>query len=60
MPDYKEMYLKMMRASEKALREMEAASAGLIAAQRACEEMYLSAKEPELKVMPPEGGAPRG
>ena len=51
MPNYKEMYLKMMRASEKAIREMEAAMAGLIAAQRECEEMYLSAAEPELKVV---------
>lgn len=51
MPDYKEMYLKMMRASEKALREMEAASAELIAAQRACEEMYISQPEAELKVI---------
>ncbi len=51
MPDYKEMYLKMMRASERALRQMEAASAGLIAAQRECEELYLSAAEPELKVV---------
>ena len=48
MPDYKEMYLKMMRASEKALREMEAATAELVAAQRVCEEMYLSAPEPEI------------
>ena len=48
MPDYKEMYLKMMRASEKAIREMEAATAGLIAAQRECEEMYLSAPEAEI------------
>ncbi len=75
MPNYKEMYLKMMRASEKALRQMEAASSELIAAQRACEELYLSAPEPELKVLPldskegstplkafpsGEGGSPKG
>ena len=37
--DYKEMYLKMARASEKAIRL-------LIEAQRECEELYLSAPEP--------------
>ena len=35
-PDYKEMYLTLFRASEEALDI-------LIAAQRKCEEMYLSA-----------------
>ncbi len=44
MPDYKEMYLKMFRASEKAIEL-------LIAAQRECEEMYLSAKEAEIHVI---------
>lgn len=38
MPDYKEMYLTLIRASEEALDI-------LIAAQRKCEEMYLSAEE---------------
>lgn len=33
MPDYKEMYLKLFRASEQAIST-------LIAAQRECEEMY--------------------
>ena len=51
MPNYKEMYLKMMRASEKAIREMEAAMAGLIAAQRECEEMYISQPEAEGKII---------
>ena len=36
MPDYKEMYLIMARAAEKAQRI-------LIEAQRQCEELYLSA-----------------
>lgn len=45
MPDYKEMYLKMMRASEQAIRV-------LIEAQRECEELYLSAPEPELFLFP--------
>ena len=37
MPDYKEMYLNLFRASEEALDI-------LIAAQRKCEEMYLAAE----------------
>jgi hypothetical protein len=36
MADYKEMYLSMVRASEKAVRI-------LIEAQQQCEEMYLEA-----------------
>lgn len=35
MPDYKEMYLKIMRATEEAIRL-------LIQTQQECEEMYLS------------------
>ena len=45
MANYKEMYLKMMRASEEALRI-------LIQAQQECEEMYLSAPEPEIIIIP--------
>ena len=44
MPDYKEMYLHLMRETEKATRI-------LIKAQQDCEEMYLSAAEPELTVL---------
>ena len=40
--DYKEMYLTMMRASEKAIRI-------LIEAQQKCEELYL---EPKKKAPP--------
>lgn len=47
MPDYQEMYLTMVRASEKALRQLEEASELLIAAQRRCEELYLAAEEEE-------------
>ncbi|MCI6729050.1 MAG: hypothetical protein SOY32_07435 [Candidatus Faecousia sp.] len=36
--DYKEMYLKMLRATEEAMKR-------LIQAQRACEELYLQAQE---------------
>lgn len=38
MPNYKEMYLKMVRATEQALNI-------LIQAQQECEEMYLCAEE---------------
>lgn len=44
MPDYKEMYLKLFRVSEKAINL-------LIDAQRECEEMYLNAPEPEIEVL---------
>ena len=44
MPDYKEMYFKMVRATEKATDR-------LIAAQQECEEMYISSPEPELKIV---------
>ena len=40
MENYKEMYLKMMRASEEAIRI-------LVQAQQECEEMYLSAESDE-------------
>lgn len=46
MTDYKEMYLHLMRETEKAIRI-------LIKAQQDCEEMYLSAPEPELTVLEP-------
>ena len=44
MPDYKKMYLRLFRASEEAVNL-------LIAAQRKCEELYVNAPEPELKVI---------
>ena len=44
MPNYKEMYLKLFRASEQAINT-------LITAQRECEEMYISQPEPDLKVV---------
>jgi len=40
MPDYKEMYLTMMRTVEEAIRL-------LIEAQQKCEELYLSAADHE-------------
>ena len=44
MPDYKEMYLKLMRATEQAIRI-------LIEAQQECEELYLNAEEPALVIL---------
>ena len=52
MSDYQQMYLTMVRASEAALRELERAQARIIAAQQACEELYLSQPEPELTLLP--------
>ena len=49
MPNYKEMYLKMVRASEKAINV-------LIEAQQECEEMYVSG--PELTAFPDRKEAP--
>lgn len=43
MPDYKELYLKMFRASVEVTKI-------LIAAQLECEELYISSPEPELRV----------
>ena len=40
MPDYKEMYLKMMRATEKAMNI-------LIQAQQECEELYIADADKE-------------
>lgn len=45
MPDFKEMYFKMLRASEQAISM-------LIAAQRECEDLYISSPHPELEVVP--------
>lgn len=45
MPDYKELYLTMVRASEQAIRI-------LIEAQQECEERYLTDEEPTLIVLP--------
>ena len=44
MPDYKEMYLDLFRASEEALDI-------LIAAQRKCEELYIASEEPNIVVL---------
>ena len=43
MPDYKEMYSVMVRATERAIREQ-------VNAQRYCEELYLEQTEDEVNV----------
>ena len=43
MPDYKEMYLKMIRASGKAINE-------LLNAQQECEKMYIESDNTESSV----------
>lgn len=45
MPDYKEMYFTLFRATERAIQT-------LIAAQQQCEELYLSAPPEMLTVLP--------
>ena len=44
MPDYKEMYLTLFRATEKARRILEDA-------QLECEELYLSAPETKIALL---------
>lgn len=48
MYEYQEMYLIMMRATEKAIQI-------LVEAQQKCEELYINADK--ASVTPPEGGA---
>ena len=45
MPDYKEMYLTLMRETEKAIRT-------LTEAQRTCEELYVRDDGPSLRLFP--------
>lgn len=45
MADYQEMYLHLMRETERAVQI-------LIEAQRQCEELYLSGNEPKLTLLP--------
>lgn len=48
MPDYKEMYLTLFRATEQAIN-------ALIAAQQQCEELYMDAPQGELLLLPKHG-----
>lgn len=52
MPDYKELYLKLFRASEEAVNR-------LIAVQQECEELYLSQDEREGAIESPTQGKAR-
>ena len=50
MPDYKQLYILMVDASERAIEEIEnqnygAAKEILIAAEQKCEEIYISAPQ---------------
>lgn len=45
MPNYQEMYFKMFRAAEQAINI-------LIQTQRECEELYISAPEPQITQLP--------
>ena len=50
MADYVQLYARMVNASERAIEEMEKQNYGaardiLIAAERQCEELYVSAPE---------------
>ncbi len=47
MPDYRELYAIMFRATEQAARI-------LLAAQRECEELYLASDPPPLELFPSE------
>lgn len=47
MPDYKKMYLTLFKATEDAINILEAA-------QLECAELYVSAQEPEITVLPVE------
>ena len=48
MPDWKAMYLSLMRDTEKAIRILEEG-------QRKCEELYLQDPGPSLRVLDPSG-----
>ncbi|MCI9456842.1 MAG: hypothetical protein HFE44_07685 [Oscillospiraceae bacterium] len=43
MPDYRELYLTMVRETEKAISI-------LIDAQKKCEDLYINSQEPEIKI----------
>lgn len=50
MPDYKEMYLTLFRATERAVNL-------LIAAQQECEERYLDSPQGDWILLPRQGSA---
>ncbi|MGC6175173.1 hypothetical protein [Lacrimispora sp. 38-1] len=52
MPDYKEMYLTMMKAANKALKLNQEAIEHIIYAQQKAENMYIEADETPLSILP--------
>lgn len=53
MPDYKEMYLTIMRAADKALKLNQEAIEHIISAQQQAEDMYIEANDTLLSILPP-------
>ena len=54
MADYKEMYLKMVRAARDAQECCAQAEQILVNAMQVCEEMYINAPEPMIELVVPE------
>ena len=52
MPNYRQMYYTMMRASEKALRQIEAAQQIIIEAQQQCEDAFCEDADTSLQIIP--------
>lgn len=52
MPDYKEMYLTMMRAADKALELNQEAAKHIIEAQKKADELYIEAEDTPLQIFP--------
>ena len=53
MPDYKEMYLTIMRAANKALELNQQAAQHIICAQQKAEEIFIEADDVPLSLVPP-------
>lgn len=53
MPDYKEMYLTIVRAANKALKLNQEAMEHIIAAQQQAEDMYIKGDDTPLSIIPP-------
>ena len=53
MPDYKEMYLTIMRAADKALKLNQEAMEYIITAQQQAENMYIEADDTPLSLHSP-------
>lgn len=52
MANYKKMYCRMLDASEKARKMLEQAQLEIIHAQLECEVLYITGKEPVLRMLP--------